>query len=238
MSTKVFDTETTGTEAGSDQVIEAAWLVLPETPAGFMACSRGLTELEEFCQRYKPDVEIKLGAQAVHHILASELDGMPPSASFELGQTSFLIGHNVDFDWRMIGEPDVPRICTLAISRKLFPNLDSHTQSAMIYHIARQFGIEAQAREMLRNAHAALDDVRNCAVLLRFLLKIIEQSGPVGSLEELHAFSETCRIPDRMTFGKHKGVLIADLDPGYARWYRGQPEQDPYLIKAFQLAGI
>lgn len=86
---------------------------------------------------------------------------------------------------------------------------------------------------MLRNAHAALDDVRNCSVLLRFLLKHAEKAGhPVSTWEEVHALSEIARIPTVMAFGKHKGTPIVrgQLEPSYVAWYRRQAETDPYYL--------
>ena len=37
-----------------------------------------------------------------------------------------------------------------------------------------------------------------------------------------------------MTFGKHKGVPIKDVPADYKRWLPGQPDIDPYLIKALR----
>ncbi|EML8046052.1 hypothetical protein WAA37_004910 [Pseudomonas aeruginosa] len=173
----IFDTETTGTDHKTDQIIEAAWLELPEFPHQFAALQP--VEFPHYHERFKPNVPISLGAQAVHHIICQDLVGCRESKEFALPAGPLLmIGHNVDFDWRMAGEnPDIKRICTLALSRFLFPDKDSHTQSAMMYLIARRNGREAQARELLRNAHAALDDVRNCAIVLRFLLEVAMDAG-------------------------------------------------------------
>lgn len=94
-------------------------------------------------------------------------------------------------------------------------------------------------RERLRNAHAALDDVRNCAILLKFLLVHAAKAGHVVSTwEEVHAVSELARIPTVMGFGKHKGTPIAQVEPSYVRWYRGQAETDPYYLEAFKRAGF
>jgi len=86
-------------------------------------------------QRYNPGKPISLGALATHHIMDEELVSCPPSTSFKLpAGTKYLIGHNIDFDWVAIGSPEVKRICTLALARSLWPDLDSHTQSALLYY--------------------------------------------------------------------------------------------------------
>lgn len=237
----IFDTETTGTDHKVDQIIEAAWLKLPATPGEFAAI-RAPEDFEHYLERFAPSVPIALGAQATHHIICSDLVGCRPSDEFKLPvDMGLMIGHNIDFDWRMAGEPDVLRGCTLAMSRFLFPDKDSHTQSAMLYLIGRRYSREAWARDLLKNAHAALDDVRNCAILLRFLLQeAAENNHAVSTWEEVHAFSEMARLPTVMGFGKHKGVAIqrGKLDPGYVRWYRAQAETDPYYIEAFNRAGF
>lgn len=241
MTARIFDCESTGTDHEKDQIIEAAWLDLPATPAEFLAVK--LDSLTAYCERFKPTVEISLGAQAVHHIIAADLAACLPSSSFALpADTSYLIGHNVDFDAKFSNAMDLPRICTLALSRHLFPEQGSHTQSAMLYMIGREYDREDWVRGLLKNAHAAGDDVRNCAILLRYLLKVIEKrTGSVPETwAELHEYSEQARIPTVMGFGKHKGTPIerGQLDPGYVRWYRGQAETDPYYLAAFERAGF
>ena len=235
----IFDTETTGVDHTVDQIIEAAWLQLPATPAEFVSI-RSPEEFPHYLERFRPSVPIALGAQATHHIICTDLVDCRDSEEFALPPgLQLIIGHNIDFDWRMAGEPHMTRICTLAMSRFLFPDKDSHTQSAMLYLIGRRYSREAWARDLLKNAHAALDDVRNCAILLRFLLKEAgEQGHAVSTWEEVHAFSEMARLPTVMGFGKHKGTPIGQVDPGYVRWYRSQTETDPYYLAAFKKAGF
>ena len=152
MTAYIFDSETTGLT--SPQLVEAAWLKISSIV--------GLPVAEHFLQRYKPQKPIELGALATSHILDEELVDCPPHDSFAMpADAQYIIGHNVDYDWRVIGEPDVKRICTKALSSMLWPNADSHTQSAMIYLHYR-----SEATTLLRNAHAALDDVKNCRLLL------------------------------------------------------------------------
>lgn len=237
----IFDTETTGVDHEKDQIIEEAYIVLPDTPAGFLQV-RSRLMFQHHHQRYRPTVPISIGAQAVHHIICSDLIGCPDAGAYQPPmQHALWIGHNIDFDWRMAGEPEVKRICTLALSRFLFPDKDSHTQSAMLYLIGRRNGKEAEVRELLRNAHAALDDVRNCSLLLRFLLQqAAEQGHAVDTWAQVLELSDTARIPTVMGFGKHKGtpIILGQLDPGYVRWYRGQVETDPFYLAAFDRAGF
>jgi exodeoxyribonuclease X len=182
------------------------------------------TVTNPFVQRYNPGKPITLGALATHHIMDEELVDCPSASSFKLpDDVSYIIGHNVDFDWEVIGKPEIKRICTLALARKIWPDLDSHTQSALLYYLERN-----SAREQLRNAHSALTDVGICAVILDH---ICQQLG-VKTTEDLYAESEKARIPTTMPFGKHKGLMLADLPSDYKQWLLGQGDIDSYLRKA------
>ena len=212
--TIIFDTEATGIK--EPVLIEAAWVEL-ESLEPFAVTN-------PFFQRYNPGKPITLGALATHHIMDEELVNCPPASSFALpSDMGYMIGHNVDFDWEVVGRPEVKRICTLALARKLWPDLDSHNQSALMYYLERD-----TAREQLRNAHSALADVSVCAVILDHICR----HEAITSIEGLYAASERARIPTTMPFGKHKGVLLTDVPSDYKAWLLSQGDIDPYLRKA------
>ena len=196
------------------------------------AASLDVTSLTPFdvgnpwVQRYNPGKPISLGALATHHIMDEELVSCPPSTSFKLpAGTKYLIGHNIDFDWVAIGSPEVKRICTLALARSLWPDLDSHTQSALLYFFERN-----TARDQLRNAHSALADVWICSKIVG---QIIEKLHP-SSLDAFWEMSEKARIPTIMPFGKHKGEAINLVPSDYKQWMLRQDNVSPYLRKALE----
>lgn len=216
MSALVFDTETTDVDA--PEIVEAAYIELDD---GLSACGH-------FSQNYKPSKPISLGAMAVHHIMDEDVVDCPPSSSFALpAGTEYLIGHNIDFDWRAIGEPKVKRICTLALARSLWPSADSHTLSALTYLLDRE-----NARRRLRNVHNALADVQLCHELLIHISTLLNVQG----IEGLWQASEKARVPTHMPFGKHKGMAIAEVPRDYRDWLLRQPDVDPYLTKALREA--
>lgn len=230
MTIAIIDTETTGVDK-EREVIELAYQAFQFLPHD------AFTDVSQtpynFHQRYWPSKPISLGAMAVHHILYEDLANQPPAsqAPADLAPNiQWIIGHNIDFDWESLGCPNVGRICTLAMSRNLWPDLDSHTLTAMTYHL---YGQNAKTRESLRNAHSAMHDVAFCGAILRKILEVTK----ISTIEELWNFSEESRLPKKMTFGKHKGTPIDEVPYGYVKWYRTQEDQDPYLLKAFKLAG-
>lgn len=220
MNTYIFDTETTGSE--QPDLIEAAWLQISDPQT--------LQVTAQFEQRYQPRHPNTLGALAVHHIYDEELADCPPCTDFTFpADADYMIGHNVDYDWNIANQPDVKRICTLALSRMLLPDIDSHSQSALIYHFFRP-----HARERLKSAHSALVDVQNCKYILQKLIALLPT--PITTWEQLWEQSEQARLPRVMAFGKHKGVPIAELPIDYQDWLLRQENMDPYLKIAIQKA--
>lgn len=214
MSTYVIDTETTGHEPLAE-VIELAW---KQIGGG------------GHCERFKPTKQVLWGALAVHHILPEELETCRSSSEAKLpADTQYIIGHNIDYDWTCLGKPQVKRICTLAIARALYPELDSHKLGAMYYALAPDL---YTARQALQNAHSAAADVMFCYSILGDMLAARASGISAAAPEALWAFSEKCRIPTRMTFGKHKGTLIKDLPRDYTAWMLKQPDMDEYVLKA------
>lgn len=220
MKTQVYigDTETTGVDAAEDCVIQDAYLLL----------DRKWEVTAQVSANYKVVKPMKLGALAVHHIKPEEHDLEAPWADHHFPQDcGYLIGHNIDFDWKMMGQPDVKRICTLAMCRSIYPNLDAHNLSAMMYH---HFYEDCPA--ILKEAHNALADCYNNHMLLRALL--VKIGGLQWTPEQLWEYSEAARIPKIMPFGKYKGQPIRNVDRGWISWYQRQPDTDPYLMKALR----
>ncbi|WP_333669724.1 3'-5' exonuclease [Acinetobacter guillouiae] len=177
---------------------------------------------------------IELGAMATHHILESDIADKPSYEVFRLPQnTEYLIGHNIDYDIQAIklcdSSVNVKGICTLALARMVWDELETHNLTAMYYHVMS--GNLETARKHLRNAHNARWDIYFTGVVLQ---AIVEKLA-IKDMNSLYQMSEIARIPKRINFGKHKGTLIKDLKPSYVSWLLKQPDLDPYLAKA--LAG-
>lgn len=222
----ILDTETT--DIGGE-VIELAFVAADGLPTKD-------TTFHGKAKRFTPKGPIKFGAMAVHHILPSDVKDFEPSemAPAAIPKADFWIGHNIDFDWQHLGSPPVKRICTLALSRHLWPDTDSHTLAAMHYFI---FGAVPEVRQNLRNAHSAMHDVMLCVALLH---RIVEVLG-VSNLDELYAASEDARIPRKWAFGKFIGKPISAADRGYANWYRSNCRDNAdyqYYCEALRRAGL
>ncbi|MCW8037910.1 3'-5' exonuclease [Acinetobacter entericus] len=175
---------------------------------------------------------ISLGAMAVHHILPSEIENKPLYSTFKLPEgITHIIGHNIDYDIRALQKCQqtiqVKGVCTLALSRMVWPELESHNLSAMYYHVMDDL---VTAKRHLRGAHNAKADIYFTGVLL---LAILEKLA-IKDMNSLWLISEQARIPNIITFGKHRGTAIKELPSDYVAWLLKQPEVDPYLRKALE----
>jgi exodeoxyribonuclease X len=237
MTAIILDVETTGVD--EPDVIELAILPLVET---FSPTPQTLLSNEGYptALHFKPRKPISLGAMATHHIIEDDLKDAPLwQGSYPLApDRQYIVAHSADFDWKAIGSPDVKRICTLALARKLWPMLESHSLAALTYHLMSH----AKARELLKNAHSALVDAMLCHQLLIAELALMPL---ISSWERLWAASEKARIPTHFTFGKYgpqagqPGIAIEEvrrMDPSYIDWCLSKCDQcqDEYWQRALR----
>jgi exodeoxyribonuclease X len=225
MSALILDTETHDLNG---YPIEIAY-----APCSFEQGVLVINQGEVFDEYFSCPEPIALGALATHHILETDIAEKPSFDTFKMPQgVQYLIGHNIDYDIKAVQkcQPDftVKGICTLALCRMVWPELP-HTLSAMYYHVMDDLEL---ARKHLRHAHNAKADIYFTGVILKTL---VEQLG-IKDMNSLFIMSETARIPKYITFGKHKGTAIKDLDSGYVSWLLKQPDLDPYLRKAIEVA--
>ena len=225
MQAIILDTET---HTLNGQPIEIAY-----APVEIHDHKISLDKSRLFDQLYTVDEPISYAAMAVHHILESDLVGKPHYQSFQLPpETQYIIGHNIDYDIRAlekcgVNSTPIKAICTLALSRRVWPDAEAHNISALIYMISK--GSE-RAREMIRKAHRADMDI----ILTANILMHIVHHLNINSIEELYLASEEARIPKTLNFGKHRGTAINDLPADYVQWLLRQDDLDPYLRKALE----
>jgi len=222
MSALILDTET--------HHLEGFPIEIAHVPVRFLENGELFVDKDACFDEYFSCPEpIDFGAMAVHHILESDIAGKPSYETFRLPEgVHYIIGHNIDYDIRAIKladtEVNAKAICTLALSRMVWPDV-AHNLSALIYMLSNG---SLKARESIRNAHNAKQDILLTAVLLKQICKALG----IKDMQSLFLFSEQARIPTKMTFGKHKGMDIKDLPTDYIVWLLKQDDLDPYVRKA------
>lgn len=167
--------------------------------------------------RFKPSESISLGAMAVHHIFDEDLQDCQPYTDFKIPQklnTRYLIGHNIDYDVQAMNRAGFDfnaqlfdpfqSICTLAMARRLWPQLESHSLTALAYHVSEN---KKQTRIYLKEAHSAIND---CYTTFEILKAIVKTAG-LKDMEDLSAFAYNSRTPTHIFNGEYKGYAISDL---------------------------
>ncbi len=206
-------------------------------PIDIMDGKLTLDKNQMFDQLYSVGEPISYAAMAVHHILESDLADQPDYRSFTLPeQTTYIIGHNIDYDIRAIEQcgvdtSQIKAICTLALARLVWPDAEAHNISALIYMISKG---SPKARELLKGAHRADADIMLTANILMHIIYHLN----IQTMEELYQASEDARIPRSLSFGKYKGYAISELPDDYVRWLLRQSDLDIYLRKALENAGF
>jgi exodeoxyribonuclease X len=224
MAAYIVDTETTGAEPVAE-VIELA--------VGKVEDDLSYTPI--FQGYFKPQGRVLFSAMAVHHILPIELEGHPDSVLAKAhlpADMEYMIGHHVDYDWECLGQPACKRICTLALSRWLWPGNDAHNLGTLTYHLTTDLVV---ARDILRHQHGAGQDVELVYAVLRAMLEQEALKG-VDTWEKLWLVSQEARIPTIWSFGKFKGQPIYAADAGYLQWCLKQPDMDEYVKVACRKA--
>lgn len=207
---RVIDTETTSFEGG---VCELASVDI----INGQICN----PMSDFV---KPPEPITVGAMAVHHITDAMVAEAPPIDEV-VGRyqgASVYVAHNAAFDRPNLPQINAPWICTLKLARKLFPELESHSNQYLRYH----FMLEVDVPENL-HAHRALYDCYVTAALLIRLNRDVKMT--IAQMREITALPSLLHT---MRFGKHKGKTfeeIAATDQGWIRWALANMDADEDL---------
>lgn len=178
----VFDVETTGLDAKrGHRIIEIA---------GIRIENGQVDETKSFVSLVNPERDIPWEAKQVNKISDDDVRGAPGIEEvlpkfLEFAQGSILVAHNANFDMSFLnvekelcwGYVEVPEcLCTMLLSRALFPTQFGHSLDA----VAKRLNLTIpQAR------HRALPDV---ILTAHALLKMMEL-GEIGSIDDLRSLA-------------------------------------------------
>ena len=185
----VFDTETTGLDIFSDDIVQISAIkmrngeIIPGTE--FEVFIDTDKQLPATLKDGRPNPLVSIHAKARKHAPAEAI-GM---FTAYIGEASALAGHNIAFDCGIIRNfiarklsqeapaifgDDIRQIDTLAISRLLYPNLRSHKLGDLIGY----FKVEGI------NSHNASDDVAATAAVMQALMTEAISRFTDASVEE------------------------------------------------------
>lgn len=224
----IFDTETHKLHG---DIIEAGYIGIEVLHGGYLTKIPGY----RLNRRYKPSEPIELSAMAIHLITNEALENAPPFTDFKFQfqdmNPEYLIGHNIDYDIEAIARAGydtshLKPICTLAMARYLWPQLESHKLSVLALYVSEN---RAQTAHELRFAHCVTQD---CDFTFE-VLKTICLEKQINSIEELYQFSELARTPTHIFRGPYKGTAIEDLHSDDLI-QMARTSDDKYLVNAIE----
>ncbi|ELA09231.1 exonuclease [Moraxella macacae 0408225] len=198
---------------------------------GFVETDLTYLESKAFEQRYNPQQKISYSSMAITRIFDEDVANMPPHTDFALpNDCQYLIGHNIDFDCEVLANANcdlsqIKRICTLALARFCYPDLDGHTLGAVLCYLHPDI-----AKKNLAHAHGAKYDIWFTFLILKTMCKKLN----IDNIAKLYEVAANARKPTHMTFGKYKGMAINELPSDYVDWLLKQNEIDPYLKLALE----
>ena len=229
----VVDTETTGTSARSNRIIEI----------GAVKVEKGEI-VDEFSQLIHPGQLIPVHITRLTQITNGMVLGMPKAEDVLPVFTDFLgsgilVAHNLSFDMGFLNAElsraslpaiDNTSLCTLRLARRLLKGLRSKGLTAL----AAFYGINIKGR------HRALGDARATAeVLIRFLNQLTDEKD-IRRTEDLIKFQFTSYAPKkgtrkRLVELRDKTVPSIPGKPGVYQ-FKGKRDQVIYVGKAKTLS--
>lgn len=187
----VIDVESTGIEnhpiRGHPEVIEVGYLSLFEFPK----VNEDYLPVEaQYIERFKPSMPISRKAYEIHGILFKDLLKCRKSEEFELPKdTCYLIGHNIKYDHRCLGKPDVKLICTMELAKKLKKQFNLQYENTKLETLIKYFFPEDAAKLLLDN-HSALTDCKNTLLILTKLLAYLPG---IDTFDKLYSFQTSLK---------------------------------------------
>jgi DNA polymerase-3 subunit epsilon len=174
----VLDVETTGLTARYNGIIEIGIVKV-----------KGLKITDRYSTLINPGRQIPFYITQFTGITDDDTFNAPLFEEVADGITEFIsdsviTAHNLSFDrsflnkeYLLIGKekPDNPQLCTLRLSKRLYPELRSRSLASLSYHL----------KVKLLNAHRALPDAEATAQILIRMLKNLKRNDDVKTLSDL-----------------------------------------------------
>ena len=208
MLIRVVDLETTGMSP-DDAVCEVGW---HDVIVGDTAAPGGFTE--GLCNPGRP---IPPEARAIHHISDAMVAGAPQPVSLfarVMNGADAFCAHNAAFERQFFGGGDKPWICTLKVSRRLWPECPSHSNQCLRYFL----GLELDDA-LAMPPHRAGPDTYVTGHILREALKL-------ATVDQMVAWTKQPSLLPHVTFGKHKGQKWSSLPADYLAWIVHKSDMD------------
>ncbi len=216
----ILDTETTGKDYKTAEIIEAGFVIregdswtifqeLHKPPSGVVP-----PMVESICYITTEMVEDKPTFLSSKDTFQSVVDGF---------NTGYLVAHNHFYDMKVLVNHGVDTsnhnwICTWRMAKKLFNGVDSIESTSLPY---LRFALDLDV-PITMYCHRAGNDSFMTAKLLEVMVDLMEESNlldlnaPYGP--QIAFWAAQPIIYDKMPFGKHKGEPMVNIPKSYWMW--------------------
>ncbi len=216
----ILDTETTGKDYNTAQIIETGFVIREnDTWTIFQELHKPIEgnippTVESICYITNEMVENKTVFMESKDIFQSVVDGY---------KHGYLIAHNHFYDMRVLQNHGIDTskhnwICSWRLAKKIFnkmPEIESTSLPYLRFALDLDVPIEMYC-------HRAGNDSFITAKLLEVLVDLMESDGTLDTAmpygPQIALWAAEPIIYDRMTFGKHKGELMSDIPKSYWMW--------------------
>lgn len=224
-----IDTETTGLDAATDQLVEVALRVVSFDSVPLVKSYETLV---------RPTIPIPATASAVHHLVDEDVVDAPSRE--EVGawmtrvvgehQGAILFAHNAAFDSGFLPELSGHQwLCTKRLAQHIFPDAPAFNNQVLRYWLGHdKINLEGKLPH-----RASADVIVTEAILRDEIAEYLRHND--DDQEAFLAFAAAPVFLKQMPFGKHKGPM-ADVPTDYIRWAlgpRGLTNIDPDLRFTF-----
>jgi exodeoxyribonuclease X len=216
----VADCETTGLDHATDAVVEIGALLV-NWRGGAVIPNMALPYFEMLVNPNRP---LTPDNSAIHGLIDEDLVGAPyiDEAMEKLARwmpaDAVPVAHHLVFDAGFL--PILSGgLCTKRLAMKCVPDAPNWKNQTLRYvfkGVARAPHIRA-----LGDAHRAISDATVTAAILPRLLDLCLAAGHPDDIDALIAFAESPILLERVTFGKHKGLLYSEAPTEYLEWMIG-----------------
>jgi len=216
----ILDTETTGTDYKTAEIIEAGFVIREEgtwtifqelhKPTGGVIPPM----VESICYITNEMVEDKPTFVDSKDVFQSVVDGY---------SQGYLLAHNHFYDMRVLERHGIDTsnhswICTWRMSKKIFNGMNEIESTSLPY---LRFALDLDVPIEMR-CHRAGNDSFITGRLLEVLVDLMESTGVLNQDEpygpQIAKWAAEPIIYERMPFGKHKGELMTEVPRSYWQW--------------------
>lgn len=229
----VIDTETTGLDPRTHEVVEVAALVVKYDPVMHL-----FEATHCFHTFVRPKRPIPAEATKIHGITDAMVADAPvyEAVLAELGcvlaDVELYVAHNASFDKGMLpGLLTRPWLDTLHAARRFLPSAASHRNDEL-YQALRLTPVSSEETEDTPaelTAHRAAADAAMTAALLQHLCRKTAMD-PVA----LHTALQQPHLQTTCNFGKHKGLPWSEVPLPYLRWVAENFTNNPDVLATVQ----